>query len=89
MKFNLRGFENILAREDLLRIGRAYDGGYVMVDDFDNCVAYSFGISDDVSWDFDIAKRGIDVYMYDHTIDSLPVYDERFHFFKTTSIAIT
>lgn len=83
MKFNLRGFENILAREDLLRIGRAYDGGYVMVDDFDNCVAYSFGISDDVSWDFDIAKRGIDVYMYDHTIDSLPMYDERFHFFKT------
>ena len=27
---------------------------------FDNCVAYSFGISDDVSWDFDIAKRGIE-----------------------------
>ena len=69
--------------KNLIRIGRAYDGGYVMVDDFDNCVAYSFGISDDVSWDFDIAKRGIDVYMYDHTIDSLPVYDERFHFFKT------
>lgn len=65
------------------RIGRAFDGGYVMLDDFRNVqIAYSFGICDDVSWDTDMAKRGIQVYMYDHTIDKIPHEDNNFHFFK-------
>jgi hypothetical protein len=55
-----------------------------MVDDFSKCdAAYSFGISNDVSWDLDIAKKGIDVFMYDHTIKRLPLENEHFHFFKT------
>lgn len=67
------------------RIGKDYDGGYVMLDDISSQninVAYSFGISDDVSWDEEIANMGIDVYMYDHTIEKLPKQNERFHFFK-------
>ncbi|MDR1233179.1 MAG: hypothetical protein LBJ75_02890 [Puniceicoccales bacterium] len=70
--------------KNLVRIGRDYDGGYIMVDDFSKCdAAYSFGISQDVSWDLDIAKRGIDVFMYDHTIEGLPLQNGHFHFFKT------
>lgn len=56
-----------------VRIGRKNDGGYVMFDDFESRkYAYSIGIADDVSWDRDIASRGLDVYMYDHTIQGLP-----------------
>lgn len=66
------------------RLGRQNDGGYVMLNDFltNNGVAYSFGISGDVSWDKDMASRGYDVYMYDHTISGLPEQNSRFHFMK-------
>ncbi len=67
------------------RVGRANDGGYVMLDDLvpqNIDAAYSFGINDDVSWDEAIAELGIEVYMYDHTIKRLPKRNPRFHFFK-------
>lgn len=57
-----------------LRIGRFFDGGYVMVDDFIGIeAAYSIGINDDVSWDLDIVDRAIPVFQYDHTIEAVPV----------------
>jgi hypothetical protein len=56
------------------RVGRQFDGGYVMIDNFDSVdAAYSLGISDDVSWDLEFARRGIEVFQYDHTIDRPPV----------------
>lgn len=66
----------------LIRVGNAMgDGGYIMVDDFDdNMCAYSFGIGNDVSWDMDLAGRGMDVFMYDHTVPWLPQAHPRFHF---------
>jgi FkbM family methyltransferase len=65
------------------RLGRDHDGGYVMViDKLTGGVAYSLGISDDVSWDRSMADRGYDVYQYDHTIDDLPDYNEKFHFHR-------
>lgn len=71
---------------DMVRVGASHDGGYIMVDDFvvdtTEKIAYSFGISDDVSWDSDMTAKGYDVYMYDHTIECLPVENERFHFFR-------
>ena len=68
----------------MTRIGRAHDGGYVMADDFrDKRIAYSIGIADDVSWDADMAARGFDVYMYDHTIEALPEEKAGFHFQRT------
>ena len=72
----------------LVRVGKDNDGGYIMPDDISNFaergggLAYSFGISDDVSWDRDIASRGYDVFMYDHTIDGLPEENPRFHWQK-------
>jgi len=66
-----------------VRIGGDYDGGYVMVDNFERVeAAYSFGIGGDVSWEEGIALRGHDVFMYDHTIERLPKDHPKFHYFK-------
>lgn len=68
---------------DLVRIGGNHDGGYVMIDDFVNCdIALSFGIGFDTSWDEDMAQRRLEVYCYDHTIEQLPIKDNRLHFNK-------
>ena len=67
----------------MIRIGRIYDGGYVMIDDFAGCdAAYSFGISNEVSWDRQMADYGLDIYQYDHTIDQLPEQHSRFKWHK-------
>ena len=68
----------------LVRIGTPdRDGGYIMVDDFENGdIAYSFGISDNIDWDNDMAEKGYQVFMYDHTINKLPFERNEFHFFK-------
>lgn len=66
-----------------VRIGKQHDGGYVMLDDFIGVeAAYSFGIEGDVSWDRQIADRGIDVFQYDHTIEVLPEDNPRFHWVR-------
>jgi hypothetical protein len=71
---------------EYVRVGGNYDGGYVMFDNLQQknvAAAYSFGISDDVAWDEAIADRGIDTFMYDHTIDKLPRQHPKFHYWKT------
>lgn len=67
----------------MVRIGKRADGGYIMLDDFDGIEAcYSFGIGTEVSWEEDMATRGIDVYCYDHTIGHMPGNNEKLHFFR-------
>ena len=64
-------------------LGEKYDGCYVLLDDFDNIkIAYSFGISTNIQFDKSLADRGIDVYMYDHKINSLPYTNPKFHWKK-------
>ena len=64
-------------------IGKREDGGYVLLDDFENIkIAYSFGINYNVHFDQNLADRGIDIYMYDHTIDDLPYKNSKFHWKK-------
>jgi hypothetical protein len=77
----LRRLEPMRAPEHRkVRVGKESDGGYVMLDDFTGIVAaYSIGISDEVSWDLDIAQRGIEVFQYDHTIPSAPLRHARLH----------
>lgn len=66
------------------RFGNEHDGGYVMLNDINNKkVAYSFGINNDVSLELDLASLGLDIYLYDHTIEKLPEENRKFHFFKT------
>ncbi len=66
-----------------IRIGRKKDGGYILLDDLKNIkIAYSFGISREISFDKKLADKNIDVYMYDHTINRLPFENSRFHWKK-------
>ena len=59
------------------------DGTYVILDDFkDIKIAYSFGISKNIQFDKALADRGIDIFMYDHSITNLPYNNSRFHWFK-------
>jgi hypothetical protein len=70
------GFEKV-------RLGRDSDGGYIHVDDFSGVeAALSFGISDDVSWDLDIARRNIPAHQFDHTIDKPPADNPKLFFHK-------
>jgi hypothetical protein len=63
------------------RIGTSRDGGYVMLDDFGSVAgAYSIGIGRDVSWDLDIAGRGLPIFQFDHTIARPPVSHPLFRF---------
>jgi hypothetical protein len=65
------------------RIGRRSDGGYVMFDDFDLVgPVYSFGIGHHASFEEDFAKRGKDVFMFDHTVEGPPVFHPNSHFFR-------
>lgn len=66
-----------------IRLGNANDGGYICLDYFDNMTsAVSLGISDDVSWDLDVAARGVKIFQYDHTVDGPPVGHDQFNFHK-------
>lgn len=71
----------------LRRVGREYDGGYIMLFPFSSDkIAYSIGICDDVSWDLDMVKEGYKVFQYDHTIKRLPLNNDNF-FFKKIGIS--
>jgi hypothetical protein len=66
-----------------VRVGSPADGGYIMIDDFAAAkIAYSLGIGGDVSWDIQIANRGLTVYQYDHTVSGPPIQHPNFHFHK-------
>lgn len=51
-----------------VRIRKEGDGGYILLNDFENIyfisIAYSFGIRNNVSFDFELAEKNIDVFMY-------------------------
>lgn len=68
----------------LIRVGLGgSDGGYVMLSSFrENGIAYSFGISNDVTWDNIMAELGYNIWQYDHTINSLPYERKEFHWHK-------
>ena len=74
--------KKVIGKNKIL-LGKKSDGCYVLLDDFENIkIAYSFGISNNIQFDYELAKRGIDVYMYDHTINSLPYNNPKFHWSK-------
>lgn len=59
---------------NLKRLGSRYDGGYVLPGKFlDLAVgAISIGIGSNNDADVELARRGIPVHAWDHTVDSLP-----------------
>ena len=63
--------------------GDNLDGTYILHDDLENIkIAYSLGIDSRIQFDKALADKGIDVYMYDHTINKLPFENEKFHWKK-------
>ena len=66
-----------------VRIGKESDGGYVLLNDLEKIkFAYSFGISNEISFDKYLADLNIDIFMYDHTIEKLPFTNKKFHWKK-------
>ena len=65
----------------LIRVGSKGDGGYVMVNEFNSNIAYSFGVGDNTTWDEGMSQLGYDVYMYDPTVTFEPK-NPKLHFFK-------
>jgi hypothetical protein len=64
-----------------VRIGAAADGGYVMLDDFGPARhALSLGVGPEVSWEADIAGRGLRVFQYDDTVEASPLTHPNFVF---------
>jgi len=66
-----------------VRLGPKADGGYVFVDDISpDQPVMSYGISTQYEFDRQMAERGHQVYMFDHTIDGIEQPHENMHFFK-------
>ena len=80
--YHLIAPKKVIWKERIL-LGKKKDGCNVLLNDFTNIkVAYSFGIGNKVQFDRYLADKGIDIYMYDHTIKSLPYNHTKFHWKK-------
>ena len=80
--YHLISTKGVLNKDRIL-LGDKKDGSYVLLNDFLNIkIAYSFGIGKAIQFDKELANKGIDVYMYDHTINSLPLEHKKFHWKK-------
>ena len=72
-----------LVKSDLIyRVGSELDGGYVMGKISNQKFAISIGVGRDVSWDEAIAKQGINVHMFDHTVKKPPTSFKNSKFYK-------
>lgn len=67
-----------------VRIGNPEgDGGYVLANRFrPGQKVYSYGVFDEVSFDLDLAKRGLEIFLYDHTIERLVADHPNFTFVR-------
>lgn len=66
-----------------VRIGSSNDGGYVMLDRFRPSQAvFSYGLSWNIAFEEDLARRGLALFMFDHTIEHLTAQHPGFRWFK-------
>lgn len=66
-----------------LRVGSPHDGGYVLLDDLAGLQAVvGCGVGHDVRFELELANRGIDVDLFDHTVAGAPQGHPRFRFHK-------
>jgi hypothetical protein len=69
---------------DLVRIGNPYgDGGYLLPNDFKG-IEYCFspGVSEEISFDLEIAERGIECFLADYSVERPPVDHKNIRFTK-------
>ena len=66
-----------------IRIGPNTDGGYIFVDDISaHQTVISYGLGTEYRFEIEMAKRGHDVYMFDHTIEPIQAENKKLHFFQ-------
>lgn len=65
-----------------MRVGNERDGAYIMVEPESCQDIISFGISDNVTFEKEMAQRGHRSFMFDHTIESLPEQNDMFFWKK-------
>jgi Methyltransferase FkbM domain len=71
------------AERALIRVGGPGDGGYLVPDDLDGITAcFSPGVSNVATFEADLAKRGIECFLADYSVDSAPLSSPRIHFEK-------
>lgn len=64
----------------LIRMGSAYDGGYLIPDDMDGIEAcFSPGVGNLIDFELDCLNRGMDVFLADNTIDGNNLPLDKFH----------
>ncbi len=68
----------------LIRLGAAYDGGYLIPEDLSSInYCFSPGVSDMADFELDCARiYGMPIFMCDHTVESSPIKHPLFHFLK-------
>jgi hypothetical protein len=68
---------------ELIRIGPDGDGGYLVPDDLDGIAhAFSPGVSTESGFEAELAERGMQVFLADHSVDGPAVPHPRFVFDK-------
>ncbi len=66
-----------------IRLGPAHDCGYVMLDDFAPIkAAIGCGVGWNVDFEWQLAERGIEVDLFDHTVEDVPRKHPRFWFHR-------
>lgn len=66
-----------------VRLGAANDGGYVLPDlALESNLLVSIGIGDDITFDAEFARRGAQIYQFDHTIAAPPYEHPSMHFHR-------
>lgn len=79
----LRSLKPIAPRRELIRVGSNGDGGYLIPNDLDG-ISHSIspGVASEVSFDLALAQRGINILMFDASVDGPPERHENFKFTK-------
>ncbi len=68
---------------ELVRVGPAADGGYLVPDDLDGIRhAFSPGVSNESGFEAELAERGFDVFLADYSVDGPAISHARFVFDK-------
>lgn len=79
----IRSLRPVRGEVPLIRIGPAGDGGYLVPDDLGEIeYAYSPGVSDESGFEFELARRGMSVFMADYSVDGPALTSDRFEFAK-------
>ena len=73
LKELIKALRPVKTKFELIRVGGANDGGYLIPNDLEGIIAcYSPGVADTASFEIDLCKRGIGSHLADGSVDSAP-----------------